>query len=223
MEENLALEEQIGAIGDAERLFHVVVGDEHADVLLLELPHDILDVLHGDGVHTGERLVEHDEEGIDGQTAGYLRATAFAAGELVTQILTHLLQTEFVNEALQLFALILTGLARHLQHGGDVVLHRHLAKHRGLLRQIADALSGPLVDGVLGDFLAAQEDVAAVGHHEARGHVERGRLAGAVGPQQTHNLPLVNIERNVVHHGTLAIDLHESLAAQFCSFLLFHA
>jgi lipopolysaccharide export system ATP-binding protein len=48
-----------------------VVGDEDADVAVFQLPHHILNVLHCDRVHTGERLVKHDEFGVDGKTTTF--------------------------------------------------------------------------------------------------------------------------------------------------------
>ena len=42
LEEDFPLEQEVGAVGDAERLLHVVVGDEDADVLVLQFPDDLL-------------------------------------------------------------------------------------------------------------------------------------------------------------------------------------
>ena len=77
--ENAALEEQVGAVGDAERFLHVVVGDENADVAVFEFPDDVLDVFHGNRVYAGEGFVEHDKLRVDGQAAGNLCAPALAA------------------------------------------------------------------------------------------------------------------------------------------------
>lgn len=94
-EKDASFEEQIGPVGDTERLRGVVVSDEDSDVLLLELIDYTLDVFHRDGVNAGEGLVEHYEFWIDGEASCYLRASAFAAGELIAEIFPHLLQTEF--------------------------------------------------------------------------------------------------------------------------------
>ena len=77
LEENFALKQQISAVGDAQRLGGIVVGDEDAYVLFLELIYDILYILDSDGVDTGKRLVEHDKLGVDGEATCYLGATAF--------------------------------------------------------------------------------------------------------------------------------------------------
>ena len=191
-----------------------MVGDEHAYVALFEFPHDELDVLHCRGIHSGEGLIEHDELGVDGQTACYLGASALASREAVTQVLAHLLQAELLNEALQLLLLIVAGLARHLQYAGDVVLHRHLAKHAGLLRQVAYAQTGTFIYRQLGNLFVAQIDVSRVGDDQPGGHVERRGLAGSIGAQQTHNLALMHIETHIAHHRALSVNLHQAFAAQ---------
>src|SRR5256885_16930242 len=56
--ENLALVQDVGAIGDRERLTHVVVGDQDADAPVAQAADDLLDVAVGDGVEARERLVE---------------------------------------------------------------------------------------------------------------------------------------------------------------------
>ena len=74
MEKNLALEEEVCTVRYAEGFLHVVVGDEYADILLLQLPDDVLYILHGNGVDTGERFVQHNELGVYGQAACNLRS-----------------------------------------------------------------------------------------------------------------------------------------------------
>ena len=78
LEEDLALEQQVGPVGDAQRLGSIVVGDKDADVFALEAIDDALNVLHGDGIYSGEGLVQHDKARVDSQAAGNLGATALA-------------------------------------------------------------------------------------------------------------------------------------------------
>ena len=82
-----------------------MVGDEDTYVAVFQSPHDVLDVFHGDGVHTGEGLVEHDKFRVDGQAARNLRASALTSREAVSHVLAHLLQSELGNEAFQLVEL----------------------------------------------------------------------------------------------------------------------
>src|SRR6266849_7401448 len=58
--QDLAVVEDIRAVGDGERLAHVVVGDQDTDAALLEPAHDLLDIADGDGVYARERFVEQE-------------------------------------------------------------------------------------------------------------------------------------------------------------------
>src|SRR4051812_41382877 len=55
--EHRALVDDVGVVADAQRLAHVVVGDEHADAALLEETDDLLDVEDRDRIDARERLV----------------------------------------------------------------------------------------------------------------------------------------------------------------------
>src|SRR5207247_4496374 len=57
-DENSAVVEDVGAIGDRERLAHVVVRDEDPDATLAQPADDLLDVADRDRVDARERLVE---------------------------------------------------------------------------------------------------------------------------------------------------------------------
>src|SRR5688572_23154113 len=50
-----------GAIGDAQRLAHVVVRDQHPETARLESRDDVLDLGHGNRVDADERFVEQKE------------------------------------------------------------------------------------------------------------------------------------------------------------------
>ena len=50
------------------------------------------------------------------------------------------------------------------------------------------------------DLVVVQHHLAAVGPNDAGDHVKRGRLAGAVRPQQTHDLALVDQIAPIIAH-----------------------
>ena len=97
MKQDTSLEEQIGTIGDTQRILHVMVSNQNAYIQILQLPHDKLDILYGNGVHTSKRFVEHDELRLNSQTAGNLRTTALTTAELVALVLAHLLQAKLFD------------------------------------------------------------------------------------------------------------------------------
>ena len=154
-----------------------------------------------------------DELRTDSQTARDLRSTTLTTRQLVTFVLTHLLQTEIGDQAFQRLYLFFARLTRHLQHGEDVILHTHLTEHRGFLRQIADTGTGTLVHRIARHLLVAQIDMTAVGQHQTGGHIERRGLTGTVRSEKSHNLALLHIEADVVDHCALTIALDQSFCA----------
>ena len=106
LEKDSSLKKEIGAVGDAERFFDIVVGDEDADVAVFEFPDDILNILNGNRVHAGERFVQHDELRVDGETACNLGSATFATRESVSGVLAYFLKVELGNEALEFVSLI---------------------------------------------------------------------------------------------------------------------
>src|SRR6476661_6742252 len=100
--EQLAFEEQISAVHDAESGLHVVVGDEHADVAVLELGHNALYFLGGNGVDASEGLVEQHKLGVDGQGAGNFGAAPLAATQHLAQVFAHVGEAELGEQLLYL-------------------------------------------------------------------------------------------------------------------------
>ena len=142
-----------------------------------------------------------------------LAAPALAAGELDAQGLADLGEVELVDELLQAGFPLRAGHLGHLHHGHDVVLDRHLAEDRGLLRQVADALLGPLVHRESGQFVIVDEDPALVRDDLAGDHVEARGLAGAVRAQEADDLALVHFHRDALHDRADAVFLHKVFCA----------
>jgi len=87
-----------------------------------------------------------------------------------------------------------------LQHGPDIVFHRQVAEHRGFLGQITDPFLRAFVDRFFGQFGTFEENTPLVGLDQSHDHVESGGLAGSVGPQQSDDFALVDLDRNVVDY-----------------------
>ena len=184
-----------------------MVGDNHADVLVLERGHDALDVLDGDRVDACERLVEQDEFRIDGYGARDFGPSALASRKLDAKALADFGQAELLDQVFEPLGLIVFRKVRHLQHGLDVVFDREPPEYRSLLRQIPHAFLGAFVYRFLGDLLILEEDLTLVGLDQPDDHVERRRLAGAVGAEQPDDLALVDLDRNVVDDRACLVSL----------------
>ncbi len=122
---------------------------------------------------------------------------------------------------MQLFQELGGGLAHlgavalaQLDHSHDVLFDAHAAEDRRLLGQIADAHARALVHGLGGDVLAIQADAAIVRRDQAGDHVETGGLAGAVRPEQAHDLAAMQGEADALHHRPAAERLADPVHEQ---------
>ena len=113
---------------------------------------------------------------------------------MVAEVFAHFLEVKLRDEALELVALVVFGLARELEYRADIVFDGHLAEYRCVLGQVADAGLCTLVHGVFGDVEVVEVDAAFVGGDEAGGHVEGGGLAGAVRAEQPDYLSLGHVD-----------------------------
>jgi hypothetical protein len=55
---DLSVDQDVRAVADAEGLSYVVVSDKNPDPFLLQCGDDLLNVLNGEGIDAGKRLVE---------------------------------------------------------------------------------------------------------------------------------------------------------------------
>ena len=79
MGKDLAFADDVGAIADAQRFAHIMVGDQHPDIAGFQEVDDTLDFDDGDGIDASEGFVEQNEARIGRQGASDLDAPTFAA------------------------------------------------------------------------------------------------------------------------------------------------
>src|SRR5438445_4832755 len=197
--ENLALVQDVGAIGDRERLTHVVVGDQDADAPVAQAPDDLLDVADGDGVDARERLVEQQVLRRGHQRAGDLQPAPLAARQGEGRVRGERGQVQLRQQLARARATLEHREVERLQIGQQIFLDCQLAEPRRFLRQVAHAHPAALVHRERRDLLPFDEDAPALGGQQPDHHVEGRRLAGAVGAEQTDHLAPLDVERDVVH------------------------
>ena len=175
-----------------------MVGDQDADAALTKVGDDFLYVGDGDGIDACKRLVEQDELRLDGEAARDLDAAALAARQLRAEAVAHMADVELREKLLHLRPLFRTRQSRHLKNREEVLLDGHLAEDRGFLREVADAKPRALVHRHRRDAHVGNEDVARRRLLKPRDHVERRRLARAIGTQQSDDLALVDAQGDMV-------------------------
>ncbi len=190
-----------------------MVGDQDPDAHVAKLADDRLDVQNGDRIDSGKRLVQQDETGSDRQRPGNLQATPLTARELVPLRTSHRDEVEVGDQLVHPASLLGAAETQGLEHGAEVAFDGQSPEDGGLLRQIADPLLRPEVHGQIGDLDVIKEDSALVRPGQSDDDVERGRLAGAVGPQQPDDLPLGDLDRHVLDDGSTPVHLPHVLGA----------
>src|SRR3984893_3425909 len=125
--EDLSNVEDIGAVGDGQRLAHVVVRDEDADAALLEAPHDLLDVTDGDGIDARERLVEEEITGVGHEGPRDLQPSPLAPGQRVGLVAGEPGQVELGQEPLAGAVPLVVAEVQGLANREPALLPRELA------------------------------------------------------------------------------------------------
>ena len=227
-----ALVEEVGTVGDVEGFANVVVGDEDADVTLLEFEDDVLDVLNSDGVDAGEWFVEEKESRVVSQRTCYLGTATLATRKLDAFAFADVAQVELFDEGVEfLFALLFVEVFAELEDGHDVVLDGHVAENGGLLCEIAHTHLRALVHGELGEFdgLAA---FAAIGFRgeinfptirldDAHHHIESGGLSCTIGAEEAHYFALSDFDRGTFDDGAGAVFFDNVVGVEDHFFIFF--
>ncbi len=87
--ENRSFIKEVGPVGDSQSLSDIMVGDDHADVLVFEFGDDVLDIFNSDGVDTGERLVKENEFRVNCESASDFTTSSLSSGELDSEALAY--------------------------------------------------------------------------------------------------------------------------------------
>jgi methylenetetrahydrofolate reductase (NADPH) len=209
--EYLSFNKQISTVANGEGFVYVVIGNEYPDILMFKPCYHGLNIFYRNGVNACKRLVKQHEFGVNSQGPGYFRSSAFAAAEGVSIIFSYMMKAELVQQGFQLYSLLLFGKLRHFQYGQYIVFYAKLAKYRRFLGQVANPILGTFVHGHPRNVFRIKINMPFIGLNKSHDHVEGGSLSGAIRAKQTHYLPLLNINRHMVYHGTVTVAFNKAL------------
>src|ERR1043165_7649638 len=103
---------------------------------------------------------------------------------------------------------------KSLKNRQNVLLDRHLAKNRLLLREISHAEPSALVHWEISDIGPGENDSAAIWPNESNDHVKAGVFPAPFFPEKANDSPLGNFEPDAVHDRAAAIDLDQVFRPQ---------
>jgi len=111
-----------------------VVGNQHADSTLREMPHQFLDVGNRTRVDTGEGFVEQHERRPCRQRPGNFATPPLTARKSDGRAFAPARYGKFLEKLIELLKpLLLVGLDQ-LEHRHDILLDRQATENRGFLR-----------------------------------------------------------------------------------------
>ena len=153
-------------------------------------------------VERGERLVEQQDRGLDGERAGERHPLLLAARQLARQALAEAAELDDVEEARDAGLDLGPAHAAGAQAVSHVFHHGHVREERVVLEDDADVA---LVGRQMIDRRAVDPHASGGLANEARDHAQKGGLAAARRSQQGHDLAGLDGERDAVDGQRLAV------------------
>ena len=117
-----------------QRVSNIVICNQHPDSAITEMVNNGFDVVYGDRVYPGERLIQQDKIGFCRQRSGDFNTAPFSAGQRLTQAVAKMLNVKFFQQLVApLQALLLVQIRPSLQDGENIVADGELAKYGSFL------------------------------------------------------------------------------------------
>ena len=217
--DQLAARQDDDPVGMGEDDVHAVLGEQHADRLLVREParqrHQFVPLARR---HAGGRLVHQQQARPVGERDRQLDPLDVAVGQHAGRALALLGHADARQQRVGLGAELRPRRAPEAEHAArvreqgelHVLAHGERGEGLGDLERATDAFAPDRL-GLQADQLAAGEPHrAGVGSELAADHVEAGRLAGAVGPDQRQHLAGGEVEADVVDGANAAERLGQS-------------
>ena len=164
-----------------------------------------------DRVDARERFVEEHESRLRRQRSCDLHPAALASRQAVAALVGEVRDLEIVEKRLEAaYSVRPAQLRPRFENCHDVVPHRQVAKYRRFLRKIAEAGPGADVDRTVREIGLVEVHGAGIAGDEADDHVEAGRLARSVRPEQPDDLSAAHGEADTVDDQAVAVAFRES-------------
>ena len=187
------------------------MGDaDHRHAAAGQLLHQLQNLSDHLGVKGGGRLVKQQHVGVHSQRAHNRNALLLPAGQHVGVGVGLVGQTDALQQ-LHGFLVGLGLLHQAQTHGGqrDVLLHRQVGEQVEMLEHHAHLLAH-MVNVVVGDFLAVEDDMAAVRLLQTVQAAQERGFSAARGADQHNAVALVDGQVHALEHLQAAVVLLQS-------------
>jgi hypothetical protein len=159
------------------------------------------------GIETGGGLIQDEQLRIGDEALAQPDALAKSAGEVRRLALPDTLQAQHPARPLERARERRAPEALQAAGQGEILPHAHLAVERGILRQVTEA---PLrLRALAEDVFPSEEHLSPRRHLIADQHPHGGRLARAVGTEQTDDLSNADLEAQIIDGAHRAVVLRQ--------------
>src|ERR1700682_97767 len=225
LQRDLSRLEHVAAVGDAQRLIHVLLDEQHRHSLSVDLPDGDENGLHQERRQSQRRLVEKEQARVGHQPARDGQHLLLAARERPGQLPDALAQAGKEREPPLEVLLAVRARAARVSAHAQVLQHGHLGKDAAAFGHVDDAQLDHLVRRELRQIAPVEEQPTRQRAQEPRDVAQRGALARAVAAHQRDDLPGPHLERDAVQDVHVAIgevqlaDLQQGRAHAFAPVL----
>mmetsp|Transcript_5523 Transcript_5523/g.13342 ORF Transcript_5523/g.13342 Transcript_5523/m.13342 type:complete len:248 (+) Transcript_5523:1701-2444(+) len=213
-----AVLQHIAIVGHLQRRGGELLDQQHGHAPRLQAFDDAEDLVDQDGRQAHGRFVEQHHLGVEHHRAGHGQHLLLTAGQRAGQLQAPLLQAgKQLQRPLQVAGDVALGpLAGVARKGAQaqVVGDGHRREHAPAFRRVGQAAAGDVIALKAVDAAVVQRDLAAGGLDHAADGPHGGGLAGAIGADQGHDLPLGHLQRDAVQDLDLAVAGAEVLDAE---------
>src|SRR5690606_26094486 len=129
--QDLSTIDDAGPVDDVERLADIMVGDQDADVTLLEFADKVSNILDRNRVNSCKGFIEQHDRGIGGQCPGDLASPPLAPGKGHGRSIAKMLEMEFAKQLLEPVATGSLVRLGHFKHRHDILRNGKATKDRG--------------------------------------------------------------------------------------------
>jgi len=177
-----------------------------------------LEIEHREWVDSSEGLIEENEGGFRGEGARYFETTAFTSGQRFSALVSEIGESEVFQKIIDPPVRIPRIDPERFQNQPDIVFDRETPERTRFLGKVGHTHPRTPVHRFGRDVSITENDLALVRLHETHHHVERGRLPGAVRPEQPNDLARGDIEGDAVNNPPSPVGLAEALCGQIEGF-----
>src|SRR6266702_5139676 len=198
---DLAVLDDVVTIRDGGCDAEVMLDQKDRKAFLLEPRNGVTDLLDDDRSQTFGWLVQHQEARARAQDARDRQHLLLTAGQFRALAVEALLQVrKQVKDLIER-----QSACTHHRRQQQVLPHVETGENSAFLRTERDAHARDLVGGRADDLLVVELDRAGALADDAHDRLQRGRLAGAVAPEQRDDLARVHVEIYPVQDVGLAV------------------